>query len=1013
MLLGVGAGVGVGMGGVLEHDAHAKPLWHFRTFTTADGLAHNIVRDVLETRDGGLWFATLGGITRYEPRRCRYEIFPLPGAAARLEVMDLEESADGTLWAATRGAGVGQLRAGRWTWHTTRQGLPSDEVTALLIDRAGRVWATPAGGGLARLEGARWRTLGPADGLGRGEVARCSQLRSGAIACGTFEAARMLWLEGARWRSVAIDAPTRRPFHVHTVLEARSGELWVATKGAGVLQGRRTPAGYQWRVHDTTSGLAGNRVSALLEDRAGALWVTTSAGVSRWDGRAWQSLNRQDGLASDQLSSVTETRDGALWFGTLGGGASRHAPSRWERIGEAEGLPSESLTGGLLVSRDGSLWAGTNEGLAVLRQGRWSTQRAGELAMDRVSHLLEARDGALWVATRGGVRISRRGVWHQLAGGQGADRGPIHGNVRHLVEDRGGRVWLATAGGVSVTDRGERWRAYTAADGLPSSAVNDLLVDEGGRLWAATDAGAARLEGERWAVLPGPAESRGDRILGLAIDGRGQLWASGLEGISRLENERWAPAPASPWIPPGVYARSVVATPDGSLWFLVRGQGVRRLREGIWTGFSTRDGLSSDTVSDVDVAPDGALLFSTLGGGLSRYRPDRDPPDTQLGAPIRGRAPRAASTVVYGEEAVISFAGQDVLKDTETADLLYSYRVDAGPWSAFARDPRALLGRLPAGAHSFEVRAMDLDMNIDPTPAVHRFRVVRPWWSEPWLLAVVGLTLLFGIYAGLRLMRAVARERAAVARERAAVDRERVAVAKEQGVVGQQRQFVRLASHELRKPLARLAHRAEMLVEPATLERGKLGEYARAIGDDSRQLARLVEQLLDQSRMQAGLQLTLQEGDLRELAAKLTLELAQEPGGAVLTARPAERALPVRHDPFYLTLAVRNLLDNALKYAADAGPIEVVSEARGEQARLLVRDQGPGIPEEERARLFEPFFRGRAPGTTTHSGFGLGLAFARDIARAHGGELTLEPSERGCVFCLALPLVGPGEPGAS
>ena len=101
---------------------------------------------------------------------------------------------------------------------------------------------------------------------------------------------------------------------------------------------------------------------------------------------------------------------------------------------------------------------------------------------------------------------------------------------------------------------------------------------------------------------------------------------------------------------------------------------------------------------------------------------------------------------------------------------------------------------------------------------------------------------------------------------------------------------------------------------------------------------------------------------------------------------------------------MHNLIDNALKYAGDAGPIEVRSGRDGAFARVLVHDHGPGIPPEERARIFEAFFRGRGRGPGEVSGFGLGLSFARDIARAHGGDLTLEPSETGAAFCLRLPL---------
>jgi hypothetical protein len=386
---------------------------------------------------------------------------------------------------------------------------------------------------------------------------------------------------------------------------------------------------------------------------------------------------------------------------------------------------------------------------------------------------------------------------------------------------------------------GNRWRGYGAEQGLPSPRVNDLALDAGGRLWAATDNGVARLSGPRWvASLGSRAATRVSRINSLALDGSGVLWAAGLEGVARLEHGRWHQLPASPWLPPGLYSRFVMATGDGSLWFAVRGLGLRRLRQGIWTALSSRDGLGADTVSDVELAPDGSLLFATLGGGLSSYRPDRDPPVTHLGSSPEAGSAAVPERVVQGQTLVIQFGGVDVLKDTETSDLLFSWRIDGGPWTAFSGNTQVVLRDLAAGQHRFEVRAMDQDMNVDPSPAAHHFQVLRPWWAEPWLVTLLALAVGLALAAGVRTVQAVTRERAAVQRERAAIEQEQAALA-------QRREFVRLASHELRKPLARMAHRAEMLADPRALGcEGKRAEYLSALAEDSRRLAGLVEALV-------------------------------------------------------------------------------------------------------------------------------------------------------------------------
>jgi len=1031
--------------------ALGRPSWAFRTFNTRDGLPHNIVRDVMEARDGSIWFATMGGVTRYRPSSCSYRTFEQGWTRRQLEAMSLALGHDGTIWVATQGGGVAANRQGRWTWYTVDSGLPSDEITSLMVDRSSRVWATPTTGGIAMFDGKKWRTFTTRDGLSAGEIGRCSDLRDGTVLCGTYEQPVLQRFSGGRWSQIRVDAPARRHFYVHAVTETREGELWLATKGAGAIRGiptatgnsgprapegrraragPRTPDGvlrdeaaarprapvgalrdaaaargtkqrnYRWTVYDRSAGLVSNRVGAIRQARNGAIWFATAAGVSRFDGKQWASFTARDGLGANQVFAITETRDGALWFATLGGGAARYAPTGWERITEDHGLPSENATGGLMRAADGALWVGTDRWLATLRPGddRWrpipADPHSSSLASSHVNHLLQDPSGRIWVATREGIHLLSGQQWRWIRADSAGKTGPLHDVVNRLARDRGGRLWAATWGGISMLagdgSNDAPWVPYSRDSGLPSNRIYDVAVDRGDRIWAATENGVARLDGSRWtAFLDQRPASRTNRIYSLALDQTGRLWASGLEGVDlRQLDGRWRRLLPNAWLPAGIYSRFVMSTTDGSLWFGVRGLGVRRLVDRHWTSYpATEDALPGDTLRDVVALADGTFLFATLGGGLSHYRPDRAPPQTHIGAEAGAGRGGAPGSVMVGEGVAIPFSGQDVLKQTRTDDLLYSFRVDDRPWSTFAATTQAWLSHLDPGTHQFEVRAMDQDLNVDPTPARYAFRVVRPWWTEPHFIGIVALSLLLVVYALIRIGRAMARERAAMLREQATVE--------------QRRQFVRLASHELRKPLARLAHRAELIALPQSLDdRDKLRDYAASLVKDSTHVSRLVETLLEQARVQQGLKLELRQGDLAEVARGVIEEF--EEGEHPPRLKPAAAALTVQYDPFYLPLAIRNLVENAVKYAGDG--VELETTRKGRQGLLVVRDHGPGIAAADRERVFEPFYRGRR--LPEHGGFGLGLSFARDIARAHEGDLELLPptDSGGAAFCLSLPL---------
>ncbi len=197
-------------------------------------------------------------------------------------------------------------------------------------------------------------------------------------------------------------------------------------------------------------------------------------------------------------------------------------------------------------------------------------------------------------------------------------------------------------------------------------------------------------------------------------------------------------------------------------------------------------------------------------------------------------------------------------------------------------------------------------------------------------------------------------------------------------LVEAQRRVLVHASHELRSPLARLRVSLEMM--PGTEE--QKGRAAR----DLAELDGIIDEVLEASRLEARGAVERKEGvDLLAL-------LAEE--GARTGADIEGEAVTVEGDPRLLRRLVRNLLENARRHGG-GGPIEVrVGRGSPSGGRISVLDRGPGVPEEERERIFEPFHRPpRSP--ETGQGYGLGLALVRQIARAHGGEARCRPREGG------------------
>jgi signal transduction histidine kinase len=209
-------------------------------------------------------------------------------------------------------------------------------------------------------------------------------------------------------------------------------------------------------------------------------------------------------------------------------------------------------------------------------------------------------------------------------------------------------------------------------------------------------------------------------------------------------------------------------------------------------------------------------------------------------------------------------------------------------------------------------------------------------------------------------------------------------------LVGAQRSMLAGASHELRSPLARIRMAAELLGDSAPP--GLVEQLARDVSE----LDELVAELLMASRLQAlPRPERVEEVDLLALLAEECARASAEVQGT---------PVQVSGDRAQLRRMLRNLLENARRYGAGSAVEASVSAAEG-RALVRVEDRGPGVPEAERERIFEPFYRPAGWREGPDGGVGLGLALVRQIARHHGGEARcLARAGGGCCFEVSLPI---------
>jgi two-component system, OmpR family, sensor histidine kinase KdpD len=218
-------------------------------------------------------------------------------------------------------------------------------------------------------------------------------------------------------------------------------------------------------------------------------------------------------------------------------------------------------------------------------------------------------------------------------------------------------------------------------------------------------------------------------------------------------------------------------------------------------------------------------------------------------------------------------------------------------------------------------------------------------------------------------------------------------------------------SHELRTPLASIKGYATTLLEHRRMNPDLRREFLGIIDSESDRLQELINNLLDMSRLEAGV--------LKVDAAPVQL------GRAMRSIIERAQHLTSEHrmvlnwpdDPWALAdlprvlQVVTNLLNNAIKYSPDGGEVELAGRVRGSMLLISISDQGVGIPPRELDKIFDRFHRVDGDLTRRVSGTGLGLAICRGLVEAHGGKIWVESEPGvGSAFTFSLPISDPGEP---
>ena len=993
----------------------------WRIYGMADGLPKHACISVSVTPQGKVLVRNLDSTTIAELDGYTISTFPGPADI----IGRISESPSGQLWAMTR-QGLQEWKNGAWVLHPVaeiaaefqtghsrstqhipfypvKQGrviflLPDrlmefnaeepnrphitilrvagqtqlGKFSGMIVARDGSLWISGTRG-LARMSGpvgnlksaGEWREYIPPASLGIQNLQEPQEDKEGDItAVGESTSNQQMMVvhfDGLHWETQPAGAEKIR-FAWH----GPDKTLWAATTES-LFQ---FPEGRPEMIKNEE--ISAGQYFDLAVEPGGTFWLATSDGLFRYAPPVWRSPGSLQKI-NTLVHCLTEDSDGRLWF--VSGGRLQALHNDLLQKYSLPGTSARSLqtVRALFPLKNGTLLLDAGEQCFQFwpLDGVFRALQAAEKDR-RLMPLGSLKDGSICIQsyTPGGATQDYR-----LETFDGVQFHPIpfpdpamDGEFYTVFEAQNGDVWLSGERGVACC-HDKKWRTFASTDGTTPEAVSGFAELADGKIWCAAEDKIWEFDGRNWSVV-----------------------RTGFNHINTL-----------------------LRAHDGGVW-VASNSGLYRFWRGAWIENGMEEGLPSASLQQVYEDQDGRIWAAT-SYGLSLYHPeaDPDPPKTSI-----RRLASEKGQLFEGGTLNLFFSGQDKWKYTRRDRLLYSYRLDQRDWSPFQELDTVSFPDLSAGKHYFQVRSMDRNGNVEPTPAQLEFAVMLPWYKETRLvlISVAGLAAaLFFAALAVNRHRQLLRSYAAVEKKVAERTRELEMTNRELLHSQKMNALGTLAAgiaHDFNNILS-IVKGSVQIIEDNLENPAKIRTRVDRIKMVVEQGSGIVKAMLGFSRSSDGQPVWCDPNDVVDDTIKLLGDRFLREVEVRFVRAPVLPEIPASKD--FIQQILLNFIFNAGESMAKRKEVIVATQritklpagvvlmpaSAAAYVSISVRDFGCGIPPENMPRIFEPFFTTKS--LSARRGMGLGLSMVYELAKKMEAGLAVESVVgQGSTFTLILPV---------
>ncbi|PIB35776.1 hypothetical protein BFP72_10410 [Reichenbachiella sp. 5M10] len=793
-----------------------------------------------------------------------------------------------------------------------------------------------------------------------------------------------------------------------SITETEDGKIWIS--GIGNLYALDLHG--NWTKYSSENfKIPYGHIELHSEDNS-KLWIyEMQSSVSRVD------LSYDKWLTYLGLNYQCRQDNGSTWFIDFDGNAIEQSGDNWRKYTHKDGLIDNPVS--LYADSKDHVWVtGSHEGVAAtgfIKNGHWNRIRLDSLSWGvDYRAIYESNDGSIWLGGSSDVYLDRgqsggvaqivnpQSDYRKIIYHKGRTNGLNQLNAYGITQSKNGDIWIGGTG-LCYFDK-ESWN-YLANPSL-NDFVNDVHGDENGTLYVGSrQHGLYVYKNDQWTNYTISDGLVSNNIISLTTSPtKGEIWLATDKDISYFNGQVWTNHIFPDHLTLSYEGGTIKSNDLNEIWV---SRCLREWKRRVYTGREPSDPIKSK--------------FNAF-----RFIKDSIPPQSSIEV--------YSKTVDNSGNTSIFWSGRHFFNKVSAENLSFSYRLNDQPWSQFSNQTNHTFLGLVNGDYTFEVRAMDSEGNIDPTPARIDFTVSPPVWKQLWFILLIGsllMVILYSMYVIFKKQQILETLNLSLQSTNLELESKNIEVQKQKDSLEEavlkieelshaKVKFFTNITHEFRTPLSLILGPIEKLSKD-TPKQASQHNFYNLIKQNALRLQKLINQLLEVRRIEAGnLDLTLAENDIVAFAAgikDLFTNQAMDRDIHLQFHSDFEK-LTIFFDQDKIEKILFNLISNAFKHTPKDGSIKVhilqaekylMKDSDLEFIRIVVEDNGTGLDSDVIDKIFERFAIGHNDVEPKQENSGIGLSYIKDLIEAHKGNIKVESEMgKGTKFTVFIPENLPG-----